>query len=126
MRSLSRALVAALILVSACDSGPKGPGTLNGEIQAAGTALGGAVLQVVGVGVDDFSGVGGSRVYWAPMTAEDSYRVIVIQDPPGDLRFQVSVQNVGDRAPTGVVVSLVSGQNLDLPVTNEYSVRFSR
>ena len=120
------AFALVILLVTGCDSDPSGPGELTGEVLTSGAELGGAVLQVVGVGIQGFQGVGGSRVYWAPMTTEDSYRVIVIQEIPGDLRFQVSVEDVGDRSPSAVVLNLVNGENINLSVTNDYRVRFSR
>jgi hypothetical protein len=120
------ASILVILLATGCDSDPSGPGEITGEVLTSGAELGGAVLQVVGVGIQGFQGDGGSRVYWAPMTAEDSYRVIVIQGTPGHLRFQVSVEDVGSRSPSAVILNLVDGENTNLPVTNDYRVRFSR
>ena len=124
MRRLVTVLV-FLLPAWGCDSGPSGPGDLSGEVRSTGTDLGGAVLQVVGKGIDGFSGVGGSRVFWAPMSVDDSYRVVVFTESPGDLQFRVSVQDLEERAPSATVVSLVDGQNLNLPVTGDYQVRFT-
>ena len=124
MKRLATASV-FLLLAWGCDSGPSGPGDLTGEVRSTGTDLGGAVLQVVGKGIDGFSGVGGSRVFWAPIDVADTYRVVVITDSPGDLHFRVSVQDLGEQAPAAAVVNLVDGQNTNLPATKDYQVRFT-
>ena len=124
MRRLA-AVSVFLLLAWGCDSGPNGPGDLTGEVRSTGADLGGAVLQVVGKGIDGFSGVGGSRVFWEPMGVDDSYRVVVITESPGDLYFRVSVQDLGERAPSATVVNLVDGQNTNLPATSDYRVSFT-
>ena len=124
MRRLA-AVLTLLFLAWGCDSGPNGPGNLTGEVRSKGPDLGGAVLQVVGRGIEGFSGVGGSRVFWEPMGSDDSYRVVVITEAPGDLHFQVSVEDLGERPPSATIVSLVDGQNTNLPATNDYQVRFT-
>jgi hypothetical protein len=123
------ALLAVLALLAwGCDSGPKGPGEFVGSIETPGPVLGGAVLEVVGKGIDGFSGSGGSRVFWAARTGmEDSYRVIVIQPAPtGHLQFRVAVQDLGGVRPQASLVNLVGGDNLSVPATSEYRVRFRR
>jgi hypothetical protein len=124
MRRLAAILTVAL-LGWGCDAGPSGPGILDGVVLSTGTDLGGAVLQVVGTGIEGFSGVGGSRVYWAPVGGDDTYRVIVITESAGDLHFQVAVQDLGDRRPVAAVVNLVNDQNVNIPATSDFKVRFS-
>jgi hypothetical protein len=114
-----------VLLAWGCDSGPSGPGDLAGLVQANGADLGGAVLQVVGRGIDGFSGVGGSQVYWATTDIDDTYRVIVISESTGNLHFQVGVQDLGGPRPSASVVNLVDGQNRTLPATSGYKVRFT-
>jgi hypothetical protein len=123
------AAVAALALLAwGCDSGPKGPGELVGTIESRGPVLGGAVLEVVGKGIEGFSGSGGSRVFWAARPdLQDGYRVIVIQPAPaGEIQFRVSVQDLAEGRPRASLVNLVGVDNFTLPATPEYRVRFRR
>lgn len=120
------ALTAALaIALAACDSGPEGPGDITGSIRSPDRALGGAVLEVVSSGADGFSGAGGTKVFWSTQENPAVHRVIVIGESGGDLQFKVSVQDVGGRYPRASVVSLVDMDNLPVPVTDAYKVRFS-
>jgi hypothetical protein len=123
------AAVAALALLAwGCDSGPKGSGEYVGSIQTPGPVLGGAVLEVVGKGIEGFSGSGGSRVFWAARPdLQDGYRVIVLHaSPSGEIQFRVSVQDLAEGRPLASIVNLVGVDDLTLPATPEYRVRFRR
>lgn len=82
-----------------CDSGPSGPGQVNASLAPTAQPLGGAVLEVVGKGIDGFAASGGTRVFSAATTMANTYRVVLISDVPGTLEFTVSVQDLGERAP---------------------------
>jgi hypothetical protein len=126
---MRRVLLASALVFSlawGCDSGPAGPGSFLGTVQSEGPPLGGAVLEVVGKGIEGFSGVGDTRVFWAPQAAANTYRVVVIAPTPGDPQFQVSVQNLGAGRPKAALLGLVGGDNRTLPVTNDYRVRLRR
>jgi len=124
---MKRILVALSLglLLGACDDGSGGPGELTGTLESPGSGVGGAVLEVVGKGITGFSGSGGTQVYWAPSSAEGTYRVILLSQASGELRFRVAVQEKGAKKPQAVVVSVVSGANVPVPATADYRVRFS-
>ncbi|MFC1661759.1 hypothetical protein ACFL3S_09960 [Gemmatimonadota bacterium] len=120
-------IASAIVLLSwACDPGPSGRGELNGSLESVGPPLGGAVLEVVGKGVEGFSSSGGTRVFSSPTSTPGTHRVVLVNDVPGTLQFRVSVVDLGDRKPTAAVINVISGENLPLPATSEYKVRFSR
>ncbi len=126
MKRTALALSLAVLLALGCDSGPSGPGKYLGTIQAAGAPLGGAVLEVAGKEIEGFSGAGGTRVFWAPQAAPNTYRVVIIAPSAGDLQFQVSVQDLGVGKPRASLVSLVGDDNRTIPVTGDYRVRLRR
>ena len=121
----SIAIWALVFLGAGCDSGPSGPGDITGTIQSQGTPLGGAVVEIVSSGVEEFSGAGGTRVFSAIQENPVVHRVIVIGDSGGDLTFNVSVQDLDGRLPRVSIVSLVDLNNLPIPVTDDYKVRFT-
>jgi hypothetical protein len=115
-----------ILLVGGCDSGPSGPGDLTGILETPGPVLGGAVLEVMGKGITKFSDSGGTRVFFSATDVPNTYRVVLLASVPGTLQFRVSVQDKGARRPDVSVVNLVSGENLTLPPTADYQVRFSK
>jgi hypothetical protein len=119
-------VVVVLLLAGACDSGPSGPGELIGTLQTPGPILGGAVLEVVGKGITGFSGSGGTRVFSAATATENTFRVVLLAQLPSELQFRVSVEDKGAKKPSVSVVKVVSGENLPLPATADYRVRFTR
>jgi hypothetical protein len=114
------------LLAGACDPGPSGPGDLNGSLESVGAPLGGAVLEVVGKGIQGFSSSGGTRVFWAATGSPDTYRVVLINGSPGTLDFRVAVEALERKKPSAAVINVVSEGNLPLPATTDYRVRFSR
>jgi hypothetical protein len=114
------------LLVAGCDSGPDGPGDLVGSVQSPASSLGGVVIEVVGPAIEDFSGEGGTKVFWARQEDPVVFRVIAIGDGGGALNFTASVQERAGKLPRATVISAVDSQNRPLPVTKEYKVRFRR
>jgi hypothetical protein len=126
MRRLIGLVVLATLAIG-CDSGPSGPGDLTGSVLSPSPSLGGAVFEVVGAGVEGFSGAGGSKVFWARQADPAVYRVIVIGESGGELKFSVSVQDLGGPNPKATVVSAVDLNNSPLlPITKEFKVKFTR
>jgi hypothetical protein len=119
-------LLLALSPLLACDDGAGGPGSLTGTVSSPGPVLGGAVLEVAGKGITGFSGAGATRVFSAPTGTEDTYRVVLLTSSPGNLQFQVSVDDVSGKKPAVSIVTLTSEGNLPLPATAEYEVGFTR
>ncbi len=124
--SLLALLALAALSASGCSDDPSGPGELQGRLQAPQSALGAAVLEIQGQGIRDFSGAGNTRVFSAAATTPDTYRVILLNETPGELTFRVSVEDVGMKKPVGTVVSVVDGNNAPVPVTGDFRTRFSR
>lgn len=124
-RSFGPALVVALAVVLAgCDSGPSGPGALTAT--ASAPSLGGAVLQVEGSGIRGFSGRGSTRVYSAPrQDRPGAHRVLVIAPEPGELTFDIEVDDLGMEGPVVTVVSAADGDNLGMPASR-VTVRIER
>lgn len=117
-------VLAALLAVAACDSGPSGPGTLTGV--ATGASLGGVVLEVEGTGIRGFAGRGSTRVYSAPVQGRAGvHRVILIGPEPGDLPFEVQVDDLGMEGPVITVVQAARGDNFAIPASR-VSVRVER
>ena len=124
---MRRLAVVGVLVLSAfgCDSGPDGPGDITGTLRTPGVVVGGVVLEIVGQGVQRFSGTGGTKVFWAPQTDPKVYRVVVIGEGGGDLEFKVSVEDRGKQKPRATVINLVDTENRTLPVTTDYKVGFS-
>jgi len=125
MRRLAIGLT-AILLLGACDSGSSGPGDLTGILETPGPVLGGALLEVTGKGITKFSDSGNTRVFAATTDVPGTYRVILMTKVPGSLQFRVSVEDKGAKRPDVSVVNVVSGENLSLPATADYRVRFSK
>jgi len=125
MRTLIGGIL-ALFLLAGCDSGPDGPGDLSGTVQSSGSPLGAVVIEVVGAGIEGFQGTGDTKVFWARQEDPNIYRVVVVGDGSGDLRFSVSVRDRGARVPRALVASAVDAENGILPVANDLRVRMSR
>lgn len=119
-------LTALATMALGCDSGPKGPGDLTATLQTKGVVVGGIVVQMIGSGIEGFSGAGGSKVFFAEQDEPGVYRVVVIGVGSGDLSFKVSVKDVGGRRPRATIVGAVDPNNLPLPATDDYQLKFSR
>jgi len=116
--SAKRTLVALLLagLAASCDTGPDGPGTVEGTVVGPAD-LAGAVLDVVWRGVQGFEGRGDTQVYWAPVTGEDDrYRVILVRATGGRMGFGIRVDDVYLEGPVVTVVEAVGSD--DLPRTS--------
>jgi hypothetical protein len=100
-----------LLVVTACEFGPSGPGTLVARV--SGGSLGGAVVEVVGVGIRGFGGRGSTQTYAAPVPGRrDAFRVILIDpEAEGDIIFEVLVDNVRMEGPVMTVLSAAGNDN---------------
>lgn len=103
-------------VLTACDSGPSGPGTVAGTVTGSAD-LGAVVLDVTWVGVQGFEGQASSQVYSAPVAGSaDRYRVIVIDPVGGDLHFGIDVDDVYLEGPVVTVVSAADTANQPMSV----------
>lgn len=120
------AFLVLTLLVGACDSGPEGPGDLTGSFRTSGPAMGGVVFEVVGAGIEKFTGTGGTKVFWAAQPDPNVFRVILIGESGGDLTFTATVRDRSRGLPRATVVSVVDLENRPVPVTKDLKVRFSK
>ncbi len=116
-RLLSSVVLAALLGLAACESGPSGPGTITAF--ASGPSVGGVVLEVQGAGIQGFTARGSSRVYSAAVAGrEATHRVIIITPDPGEMAMDIAVDDVGMEGPTIRVVSAANGDNVAIARSN--------
>ena len=97
------AAVAAVMLASACDWGPEGPGQLSGVLRSGSIPLGAVVLEITGPGIEGFSGNGQTRVFHAE-PEPGVHRVALLTSSPGQFDFSMAVEDV--RAPMPAVTPL--------------------
>lgn len=103
----------AALAVAACDSGPAGPGELEGRVSAP--ALGVALLEVEGAGINGFSGRGTTQVYSAPLQGRPGvHRVIVLDRAGGELGFAIDVDDRGMEGPVVTVIQAADTGNLPM------------
>jgi len=99
-----------LIAVTACDSGPSGPGVLI--VRVSGPALGGALIDVSGTGVQSFAGRGATQAYGAAVGGSGTaYRVLIIDAVGGELVFEILVDDLGMEGPVLTVLSATGIDN---------------
>jgi len=124
-RRIAMPLLATLLAATpACDSGPRGPGTLIATVEAEG--LGGALLEVSGRGITGFEGLGDTRVYDAELAnAPNTHRVLLVDPTGGALRFEIRVEDVGMDGPLITVVS-AAGVDNDTRLTAGIVTRIER
>lgn len=111
-------LALALAVLSACDTGPDGPGTVSGRVVGPAD-LGAAVLDVVWPGIQGFEGQGGTQVYSAPVAGDaNRHRVILVGPTGGDLRFGILVDDLHLMGPVVTLVEAVATDNLPRDVAD--------
>lgn len=103
----------AVLALAACDSGPSGPGALEGT--ATGASLGVALLEVEGAGINGFEGRGSTQVYSAAVPGRTGvYRVIVLDRAGGSLGFAVDVDDRGMEGPVVTVIQAADTDNVPM------------
>jgi hypothetical protein len=105
--------MAVVMVVGACDWGPRGPGQLRGTVQSEASPVGAIVLQVSGPGIHGFSEQGRTRVFFAE-TGTDAYRVVLVAADPSRIRFRVDMDDVRSPMVTAVLVEAVDADNAPL------------
>jgi len=113
------------LAIGGCDLGPSGPGLLKAMVSGP-EALGGAVLEIVGPGIQGFEGSGGALVLGSPTSAvEPRYRVLVIDPVGGELHFSIRVDDVSRKSIAAAVIAATSPDNRAL-TASVVSVRVER
>lgn len=109
VRGLAVAVLAALAI--GCDSGPKGPGVLDGTVEGP-TPLGAVVLEVTGLGVEGFVGQGDTQAYGALLSpTEGRHRVVLVDRSGGLIQFGIRVTAVEAEPPVVTVVQATGVDN---------------
>ena len=122
------AVLALLALgVAGCDllgpDGPKGPGTLTASLVSPNGDEASAVFELTdGVGLGTVSPMGGQVFY---EHSQNSSRIVVVMDDPGEVRFQVRTEDVG-HLPDVTVIQVGSGENELRSSISGYSVLLTR
>lgn len=106
--------LACAALAAACDSGPKGPGTLSASVVSP-QALGAVLLEFTGGTVEGFEAQGDTRVFDAEVTSGGPSgpvrRVILVSPAGGDLRFGIRVADRQAPRPTVTALSAATPAN---------------
>ena len=112
-RSLRRYVgVAAVIALAACDGGPKGPGVINASIVSPQN-LGAVVVEVEGIGIEGFVGLGGTQAYGAEVSATTGrHRVVLVSAAGASIQFGIRVQDLGSDPPIASAVFAAGVDNL--------------
>jgi hypothetical protein len=119
-------LAATLFAITACDSGPSGPGAFTGTMDQTTTAVGAVVLEVTGPGIQGFSPAGSTRLFHRRIGEEERFRVVLVNTAPGALAFRVDVRDVSAGAPQAVVIEAADEENRILTNPGSLVVRFAR
>lgn len=129
-RQLIRALAGLGLLVAglgACDvlgpGGPEGPGAFSATLISPNGAEGSGVFELVGgIGLGTVLPVDGEVLYHH---ADGSTRIVVVLDEPGEIRFKVRTEDIGE-LPDVRVLEVADGADQLRPSLSGYSVRFRR
>ncbi len=109
-RTLLSAVLACVLVLAACDSGPKGPGQLTGRLRSGPIPVGAIVLEVTGAGITGFSGSGTTQAFFAE-NAAGAFRVVLVTPDAGEMDFQISVQDLEAPLPAVTSVEAVGADN---------------
>ena len=109
-RSLRASALACLLVASACDLGPKGPGELTGRVTSGPIPVGAIVLEFAGAGITGFSETGSTRLFFRE-NSPGQFRVLMVTPAPGEMSFQIQVQDVDAPFPSVTTVQAVGGDN---------------
>lgn len=118
----STMVVAFMLSVAGCDSGPSGPGMLVVTVDAPGL-LGAVTLDVVGSGVIGFEGVGTTEAYGTVVSSrQNRHRVVLVDPVGGELRFSIRMEDVRAEPLVLSVVAAAGTDNLER-ITTDVEVR---
>ena len=124
-RALLRVLaLAALLGVPGCE--PSGPGSFAATVTAP-VPTGALVIEVAGVGITGFDGLGDVLTFPdAAMPGATLRRVVVVSAKGSTLSFRVQVEDVSGDPPSATVVAAVDTSNRPIQSVLDYSVRVAR
>lgn len=120
----------AVLALGGCGDDLGGPGTLDGEVIAP-VPVGAVVVELEGRGIVDVTGKGTTRAFWAevgsaePSGEQMTVRAVLVADEPGDIDFDVEVEDLG--AQVGVtLVSAVDAANQEVASFQGWSAKLRR
>ena len=84
--------------------------------KVTGTALGGVVLEVEGVGIQGFGARGATRAYSAAVPSRTNvHRVVLVSPTAGKLEFEIMVEDLAMESPVVTVIEATDGGNTLVP-----------
>ena len=127
---VGRWVLLAALCTGACGDDPAGPGTYQARVRASTVVPGAVIVEVTGTGIVDMNGAGGTDAFWARTGGteggSETFRVVLVKEPAGELNFSVAVSDLDDPAPRAVVVSAVHANNVPVGDLNGFSVELIR
>ncbi|HZD05478.1 MAG TPA: hypothetical protein VE173_11180 [Longimicrobiales bacterium] len=90
---------------------------------------GAVIVELRGSGIESVEGLGATSAFAALVgtgSGSETWRVVLVTPTPGEMDFEVAVEDLGEGEPRGVVMSAVDGQNLPLGGLASFSVEVSR
>ena len=118
-------VIGVMLVLGACDWGPRGPGQLRGVVRSGASPVGAIVLEISGPGVQGFSDAGQTRVFFAEPST-DVYRVVLVAADPERVRFRVDMDDVRSPALTAVVIEAVDDNNVAITDLSGIAVEVNR
>jgi hypothetical protein len=123
-------LAAILVALAACDDDPSGPGTFTVTVEADAVALGAAVVELRGNGLQDIEPLASGWTHLERVAAggggqPDVHRLLIVSQEGGTLSAVLRVSDVGAR-PTASVVVASDANDQPLAALGDVTVRLRR
>lgn len=126
MKRLATVLV-PVIFLTACELfGPSGSGTLSARVEATGAAVGGAVVEVRGPGVQGVRAEGSTRLFQRPLDEEGAFRLVLVNPAGAPPEFGIDVDDVDAELPSASVLSAADTDDRLLEPGTDVVVRVRR
>ncbi len=127
MRRFLKVMLPLLILAGCGDDDvAQGPGAITATVGTTGTPLGAVILDLDGVGFQGVHGLGTTQAYFVGPIGKSTFRVVVVSESGGPMRFVVDVD---ERSVADFVATAVAASDLDdepIPSVDGIAIRFSR
>lgn len=105
MKRLAAVLVPVTFLAACELFGPSGSGTLSARVESTEAAVGGAVVEVRGPGVQGVHPEGSTRVFQRPLDEEGAFRLVLVNPSGAPPAFGIDVDDVDGELPSASVLS---------------------
>lgn len=126
MKRAAAVLLSVLFLASCELFGPSGSGTLSARVEATDVAVGGAVVEVRGAGVQGVRALGSTRLFQRPLDEEGAFRLVLVNPAGGPPEFGIEVDDVDGELPSAAVLSAADTDDRVLEPGADVVVRVRR